>query len=101
MGNARVLSVGFLTVEDGGREKWMLNECMLKQKSLDVLGQAEMFLQLQGDVDIPSFDWYGHNWVRKKHISGGVELLVKVSIQSKLLLRIKGTVWVELLRIVV
>ena len=48
---------------------------MLKRKSLDVLGQAEMFLQLQGDVDVPSFDWYGPNRVREQHVSGGVELL--------------------------
>ena len=43
-----------------------------------------------------SYIWYGHNGVRNKHASGGVGMLVKKNIRSKLLLRIEGAVWVEL-----
>ena len=48
---------------------------MLKKKSLDVLGLVEMFLQQEGEVDVPGYVWYGHNRVRYNHASGGVGLL--------------------------
>ena len=55
-----------------------------------------MFLQQEGQVNVPGYVWYGHNRVRDNHASGGVGLLVKKNIWSNLLLRIEGAVWVEL-----
>ena len=71
-------------------------KCLLKRKSLDVLGLVETFLQQEGQTDVPGYIWYGHNGVRNKHASGGVGMLVKKNIRSKLLLGINRAVWVEL-----
>ena len=82
-------------MEGDGREEVDV-KCVLKRESLDVLGQAEMFLQQEWEVDVPGYVWYGHNRVRDMCASDEVELLVKMNIRSKLLLRMGGAVWVEL-----
>ena len=77
------------------REWWSRKvdvKCMLKLKSLDVLGIAETFLQLERKVDVPSYVWCGHKRIREQRASGGVGQLVKKNIRSKLLLRIEGAV---------
>ena len=51
--------------------------CMLKKKSLNVMGEAETFLQQEGEVDVPGYVWYWHNRVREKHAGGGVGMLVR------------------------
>ena len=75
MGRCRVLSVGFLNCRG-----WWSREvdvmCVLKSKSFDLLGQAKIFQQQEGEADIPGYVWYGHNRARDKHASGGVGLLV-------------------------
>ena len=90
--------MGFLNCREW--ERGWLREveimCVLKRKSLDVLGVAEMFLQQEEEADVPGYVWYGHNRVRGKCASGEVGLLIKKNIRSKLLLRIEGAVWVEL-----
>ena len=61
-----------------------------------MLGLADMFLQQEGEVDVPGYVWYGHNRIRDKRASGGVGLLVKKNIRATPLLGFEGAMWVEL-----
>ena len=38
---------------------------MLKRKSLGILGLAEIFLQQEGEIEIPGYVWYGHTSVQE------------------------------------
>ena len=49
-----------------------------------MLDLAEMFLQQEGQVDVPDYVWYGHNRVRDKRTSGGAGQLEKNN-RSKLI----------------
>ena len=69
---------------------------MLRKKGLDVLGLAETFLQLDQEGEVGGYVWYGMNRVGVKKASGGVGLLVKEEIESRLLAKKEGLLWVKI-----
>ena len=68
----------------------------LQELKLDILGLAETFLREEEEASVAGYVWYGRNRKGCKRASGGVGMLVRKELQSRLLPCQKGVVWMEL-----
>ena len=68
---------------------------LLGLKRFDVLGLAGTFLKME-EVSVTGYEWHGRNRGGGKWSSGGVAVLVHMSLESRVRKSREGLVWVEL-----
>ena len=68
----------------------------MQELKLDVLGLAETFLREEDEASVAGYVWYGRNREGCERASGGVGMLVRKELQSRLLCQREGVVWMEL-----
>ena len=90
------LSLGFVNCR-GWWSREVDIKLMLQELKLDVLVLAETFLRKEEEASVAGYVWYGRNREGCKRASGGVGMLVRKELQSRLLsCQREGVVWIEL-----
>ena len=90
------LSLGFVNCR-GWWSREVDIKLRLQELKLDVLDLAETFLREEDEASVAGYVWYGRNREGCKRASGGVGILVRKELQSRLLsCQREGVVWMEL-----